>query len=571
MEMNPRYVKVVLGTREIWDEEGTWESLADDLRDTPTPWLLGVLGWVSRTLHSTRLSDSDLHQMTILRGLFGEEAEELWTSAWRAWERLDPQHTGKGFVLFTEAAILNLLKVVLLKGNTNSSSESGNPRELGKALLSVSSILGTGPMPSRGGAPASEKEWILYFLANSLFHFHGNELHEYARTSLLYFRGLRIFDLGKRQIDLPRRFAEVVGLRPAAYWALHSALASRFSNSPDKPLIREDLDQYFSKTSTASELAALRDWSVSSLEDLTRSVRGEYTLQELKPYHVLPFAQKPFIELDGHIYCPSVALARSKLTHGPYHAFLDRSRTTHDQRERFLEFNGRLFERYIESIFNRMFPPTSGRFLSEADLRQAAGSDGKICDGAIVYPNAVLLVETKASRFSLLARTAMDWHDCAGRIEDIFVDSAEQLTSSMRMLQEGRFAQLGLTPASCPRAVPVIITAEDVVMNEILGCYVDDRVRTSIGDWPRGLAPIQVVNVGELELVEVAVDDGANLLEWLEEKVRAPTTRHIPLLNYLHTIGHSSVHAGHNPTLAAEFMRLSEEAVATLERRMVDP
>src|SRR5262249_37644683 len=127
------------------------------------------------------------------------------------------------------------------------------------------------------------------------------------------------------------------------------------------------------------------------LEELRSEVRTLYSLDRIRPYHVLPFARRPLVFVGDAGFCMSVKLLADKATRGMYHVFMHPERTSERERARFQTYLGSAFTDYVEALFRRVFPASSGRYFGDEDLSRVV--QGRRCDGLLDYGDSVVLIE----------------------------------------------------------------------------------------------------------------------------------------------------------------------------------
>lgn len=279
-----------------------------------------------------------------------------------------------------------------------------------------------------------------------------------------------------------------------------------------------EIDQFFNLVSVDADT-------------MQKLVRERYSIESLKTFDVLPFAKHPLVTFGDYVSCVSVKLLSAKLTTGLHYVFLDEKKFDRTRRGKFLDYMGSVFEDYLSRLFGRVYPPAANRYLGPAEL--AGAISGKSCDYLIHYGDALVLIEAKATRFTLSARTEASWSDYQRAFNEIFLDSAAQIDNTVRAIEAGKLLHLGVDPAVIRSYYPVIVTLEDLPMNRAIYRKVrEDIARSHLLEQPKVKA-LQATDVGEMEFLEIAMNAGASLRDILQEKVDSEEGRDESLGNYL--------------------------------------
>ena len=227
------------------------------------------------------------------------------------------------------------------------------------------------------------------------------------------------------------------------------------ADRPPGPLSVEAFASSFSLKNR--EMEALSDFlSVGAKAAKTELETRRIGPGNLRPYDPFPLAATPLVRLEGRLYCPSVRLLRWKLTTGLHHVFLSPSKSP--EADRYLTFAGRIFEDYVEELLGRVFPPEARRYIGEADLRQFVGR-GKACDGAILYGDSVVLVESKATLFPYAVRAQGDFDTLQRKLGHIFGRAAQQFSNTIAAIEAGRLGHV-IQPDRVSRYLPLVVTLD---------------------------------------------------------------------------------------------------------------
>src|SRR5439155_21542420 len=117
-------------------------------------------------------------------------------------------------------------------------------------------------------------------------------------------------------------------------------------------------------------------------------------------------------------------------------------------------------------LLARVYPALANRYLGPKEL--TGSITGRSCDFVILYGDALVLIEVKATRFTLAARTEGSWSDYERAFTEIFLDSASQIDNTVRGIEAGKLLHMGIDPAVVRLYFPVVVTLEDLAMNRVI-------------------------------------------------------------------------------------------------------
>jgi hypothetical protein len=225
---------------------------------------------------------------------------------------------------------------------------------------------------------------------------------------------------------------------------------------------------------------------------------------------------------------------------------------------------GAVFEDYVRRLLDRAFPPMSNRVLYPEDLISLIGS-GKSCDFAILYGDSIVLLETKATRFSLAARTEGSWQEYERQFNDIFIEGGAQISSTIEAIEGGKLLELGVDPRRIQHYFPVIVTLEDLPMNGMIYKKVrDDLFQKRFLQHPK-TRPLQAIDVGDLEFLEIGLNSGSNLRDILYDKTLSPNSRDDSMGNYLIAKQEPFIMGPVNDYLGKLFTEMGDRALNTFK------
>jgi hypothetical protein len=179
----------------------------------------------------------------------------------------------------------------------------------------------------------------------------------------------------------------------------------------------------------------------------------------------------------------------------------------------------------------------------------------------ILYGDALVLIEAKATRFTLAARTEGSWSDYERAFNEIFLDSASQMDNTVKEIEAGKLLHLGIDPAVIRLYFPVLVTLEDLPMNGVIYRKVwEDVGKAHLLEQPKVKA-LQAIDVGDLEFLEIALHSGTSLREILHKKLTSAESRDQSMGNYLLLKDEPFMKGPVNQYLEDKFTRLGDRAL----------
>jgi len=447
------FFRVSLGYEEVFGIKPSWDDLLTRLRQYSLAQVLGCVGRVSGLLEHLSRRHPEA-QKRICDGLFEDKSPAVWSGVlkWLKEERKAGAQEATP-ALFHELQLINLAKVAFLALDVSEEEGSESLVALGEALLMLNNlqegVLGSNPSADPS-TPEGFRTWHQHFIANGLFHHGDTEVHTFPRAYDLYFSDKPQLRGEPAYIDLPAAVREATGLEPDTVWfILFGFMAHWRKIAPDAiasgtwalsrsgyfstlNFTKEDTDKFFDMV--CLEAQAMKD-----------QVGSYYSLEGLKTFDVSLFAKRPLVIIGDNVFCVSVKLLTHKLTDGLHHLFLDETKfVERERRGRYLNFMGRVFEDYVGRLLARVYPASANRYIGPPELVGAIS--GRSCDFVILYEDALVLIEAKATRFNLAARTEGNWSDYERAFNEIFLDSASQIDNTIKAIEAGELLHLGIDP-----------------------------------------------------------------------------------------------------------------------------
>jgi len=425
-------------------------------------------------------------------------------------------------ILFHELQILNALKLALLHCEEHVPTEPDDPGPLVEALLIINDHIDPPTFkPDVFDTLPDEQQrdaLIRYVVPNMVFHRGTRLAHVIARWNDLFYIDAPSLVGRPEYIDLRSTLTQLLGLDSKLFYCFANALIMHWLAIPRETIITGQIALHLPTW--------LRDFSISTDEyeptmqrlagtpDLLKAQLG--ARKEWEPYYFLPIQTLPYLRYQDVVFCLSRRFATEKISSGLYHTVL-----THrdaKERDKFLVFFGHVFESYIRRLFNRVFPagPLAQRFF--ANPRDPATGD-ELTDGILDYGDALVLVETKASLFSLPVLLRADPAVLDRQLQDIVFDAARQLTRAIVRIRAGALVDLGIFPERIKTYFPIVVSLQFIPVEHFLYRKFQQGILSKDLLQGRDIAPLQLLSVDDIEWVESFLISGVCLADLLRAKV----------------------------------------------------
>lgn len=562
-------LRTAYGSSLLLDKEASWEAVASLVGHYTIEQLLDVCVRISIALGHFRVDWSD-RQKLILEGLCNtQKATTLWARA----ESLEAKdaHISSRPALFGDLQILTLAKVAFLTELPGEQRDT-DWTPLVEALLMINDLVFNPEITGGIDTPGGRQEWHQALVVNSLFHHSENELHATARAFELYLSDRPHLRDHAHYVDLPALVEAVTGISAELLWAILFAFGAHWKTVALESLAETpggiDRDDYFSDRYgfSADETDKFFTLVARDVDQMREEIRATYSFENIRPFHFLPFARWPLVTVGSIAYCVSLRLMEDKLGRGLHHLFLQPEVLDNRVRQRYLDYIGVVFEDYMHQLFGRAYPPVSGRYVDEQHLRDRI--TGKVCDGALLYGDAVVLVEAKAPLFTLASRSGESWSEYSSKLDQLFINAARQIENTVRGIEAGHLRDLGVDPRDIRHYFPLIVTLEDVPLNALIYEDIDLRIRRNELLSGEKIRPWQAIDVGELEFIEVAVQEGRSLRDLLDEKTSNSDSVHLGFGNYCYMRGERFFREGMNAYLRQVFELVTQRASDIFSERL---
>jgi hypothetical protein len=550
---------VTLGYRDLFGASRTLDDVVALLSRSSLEGLCQLVGRIDAALYAgaSELAPWDT-QVAIVRRLYDARSKEILELALRA-KRKD--RSIERVALFHERQLLNLLKIAFLVLPVDNSSNL-DASAAADALLILNDLLDQ-PL-GNDAEPDYVDRLELFIFANTVFNQEPDAVHELVRSYEFYVSPRPEILGHPMAVDIPSLLKRATKADPQTLWRILFVLFGYWFSLDIK-----DLDEgthvrrldWFASMSRVTPEDSERFFHMAgrSAADFQAAIKGAYNLNDLQLFDVVEFAKTPLVFFQDRVVCTSIHLLRSAAGPGLQHRFLDQHIFSPGERKRFLDFRGVLYSDYVCRLLRRVF---GTRLVDDAAL-DAAFADESHCDAIVDYGDAALLFEIKAVLVPLAVSAGRDLATYQAFMAEAIPRAATQLYATIELIEAGRLATLGLRPERLQRYYPLIVTLH-LPSNPLT---YRRRIEEGLSIHPLmqpharfSVAPLQLLDVHDVEAIESVANRGRSLRDLLELKNANAHTRYMALINFLATVN-ITLHADHNPYLAQQYQLLSDEAL----------
>lgn len=562
------YIIVHVGYEQVYGTKLQLDEAVSRLRRYPFQALMSVLAFIDAAISLTSLDTfAKGHRLVMRRLLTSKQRSDFarFVENYKKQERRRAQ-----LVVFHELQLLNAVKLALLHCDEETQE---NPNDLGpltEALL----ILNDHLIPSESwpedydslSEPQKREYFVHYTVRNMVFHRGTRILNFLSRWHDLFFLDAPSLSSRKDYVDLPGSLTSLTGLDARLfYWIgmaffTHWLILDAEKFDPDKSALNPQM--WFKDFDIRPEEyePVLRQFA-STREGLVAQFEGR---TEWEPYFLLPIQARPLLRFGDLIICLSRRFTAEKISSGLYHLLLTML-PTKQQRDGFLTFFGFVFESYVNRLLKRVFPasPLVQRcFTNVIDPK----TGNEIADAILDYGDALIVIEVKASLFSLPVLVTGDPRALEQKFQDIVYDSAEQLQRAIDSIKGGALSHHGLTNSRIKGFFPLVVSLEYLPWEPFTYRKLLEEITARGFLQGRDIAPMQVAYVEDLENLETAMGSGKALIQLLREKLADERLREMSFRNFLYERV-PEIEKQHNAYLYQRFQMIMNEVLDFIRSR----
>ncbi len=438
--------------------------------------------------------------------------------------------------IFSEQQLLTAICLTITHGRM------GDPKSLrvapfeslGLALLSISDHLEPLkqeiPQFETLSLPQQKRRMVESILRNGLFNQQDDYRHHIVRHHEMFCEIAPRMETHPQFVDLHRMHRRITGLSPPTFIAMGVALLCAFhrvtrDNAHEAP-VSIPIRSFFRRTCLARAGRKFFKEISTTRRRFRRAYVCDLEVSRVTAYNFLEVQRHPLLRIRrDRAFCLSLRFIIERLGIGMHYRFL--TGLPESDRSKYLTFCGYLFEEYVRRICMRMYP--GGRFVSQVRY----GANLEAADGWIIYPRTAIVLEAKASRFTLETFLSGSFGSFEDKFRESFLKGARQLDRTIRDFKAGLFAVDGLTATDLPVLYPILVTLQYVPQDVFLSEYIREAIRDENLFADTSIRPLQIIHIEDLEHLEGIVNAGTRLLDLLQRREGNRVWRDWPFSNFL--------------------------------------
>lgn len=259
--------------------------------------------------------------------------------------------------------------------------------------------------------------------------------------------------------------------------------------------------------------------SVSRYRRLHRALQSRSSLRH---YNFLAAETYPFVKIGkSTAACLSLQLVERKF--GPGLVNIIGDGLSRPDSQRFRNFLGQLFEKYVTDLLSRAFPGLFAHAIRYGNNLEAG-------DGWLPYPPSAILFEVKSSYLLLETRLSGDLAGFQEYFTRTILKAAAQLDRVISDFRAGRFTVSGLGIDAIQHVYPVLVTLHYLPMEKSVSDFIEEELRVKNLLQQPGVHPWTILPVKDIEKVEAL---GGGLLDLVRDRLNDEAWRHAPFSNFI--------------------------------------
>lgn len=526
-----RYAKVQLSASDLLGSAEGVSLAARFLSFYSLPATLTLLSRAALVLDQTSYADRMETQRYLAHQFFSPDILRK-TDDWIRANRKD----GEAY-LFSEQQLVMAMSLALLnhRGHAHPLPKDGALEGLGKALLHIANELDPLQKTQQQTIACSIEEQYRYFGEFTLRK--GSFLSgDYYPNLISRFHEL-FCDIAPSMtshpdfIDIPETFRVAAGMRLDTYLSMGIAVLTYFGQvnraTAHNTSVLIDRDAFFRGSNLRNAAPRFFELISTDRRHFRKNLLRDRQRHRYPHYNFLEAERHPLVVLKNKkLCCLSFKLLQRKFSSAIHYLILDA--LEEQERQKYLRFVGHIFEKYVQRICDRTFP--GGRFVHGFTYGAPENEAG---DGWIIYPGAAILLEAKASRFTVDIRLSGDFGSFEKKFKESILKGARQLNRVIDDFKAGAFKVDGQDCHALRSIYPVLVTLEFFYLDHFLTKYVDSLLAFEGLFKQPGVRPLTILNIKDLEKIEGLTLQGENFMELLERRLSLPNQRQWPFSNFL--------------------------------------
>ena len=361
----------------------------------------------------------------------------------------------------------------------------------------------------------SNPAFVMLRLACSQFPFEVSEFSQFSRPILLYHEipNSLVGKAGIPKFDIHKEFLILNGVSIHEFinigFAASAFARNNFSFSLNwfEKLRSQGISLLDDKAISQAVYQLAGDQvKITTLYDKRKNTDRRFRMYDFNPLRtyplVFPCKSKGFGNFGQDFMCaPVPGLIDDKMSIGIYYQLFNKFKN------KFSDYFGYVLEEYLKLILNNSI--TSEKII---DIRDLGIKNSQSPDYAIIDGSVAIVLECKATKFKLPAKTISSEEDINDSLEqvikgliqiDIFIKACKARASNLDEFHE------------CSRFMPVLVTLEDMYLinSDDFRAHINELLKNE-GivnlDW-------QILSIGELERLQPHLAAGLHLSQVLQD------------------------------------------------------
>jgi hypothetical protein len=243
-------------------------------------------------------------------------------------------------------------------------------------------------------------------------------------------------------------------------------------------------------------------------------------------YSLVTTSRWPLIQIRESLSCISLGLLANTFGDGLYHRMLTACGGDQTTVNAFTECFGNLFHEYVHDLWHRVVGAGHVHKLT-------AKSGEELGDGIIAVADGFIVYDAKSRRPTLSVMRSGDLDAFFRDMESGVIKAARQLDTAVKRIRREEPVDL---PAGFnrTRVFPIILTLRHFPETPFVYDRIDRLLKTENLLTDDGVAPLLVMDVQSLEVLEGLSEGGADALNILVTKATTPERRTQNLFDLLH-------------------------------------
>jgi len=394
----------------------------------------------------------------------------------------------------------------------------------GKLLLMANELTYEGEEIGELIKDEKKKYFLLYFLRRYENNNIPNLKHEIVRNNIILNEILNQDDLKEKydNLEIDRFFKSENKVSLLEYldfiFCVIAILTDRlkhpnsFINNYSSTRVQKS---NFSKTILKNSVVSNLLKSLS-LDTKNFSNKIENDINKSPSYSFLSFRKYPLFRITKYYYCIDLGFLIEKVCSNIFWKIQDSLPQTY--RDRFHAFWGMVFERYVDSVFERIYKPTSP--LSNYYPHSASENNEEVIDGILDYHSSIIMFEFKSSFLPINIKFSPDLRAFENEVKKKL--KLENFAKKIKKIFIERSLSFNDIDINNVRKIfPVLITLERCYQSEFMNWHINNIFNKYLPGNPQiEIFPIQILTIDELEYLEPYLEGGFKFCEILQGRLR---------------------------------------------------